>query len=201
MNKIGDYRQPLETQIIADAFIIRLIRPKERNPLSIETLRLLYLAVDSADSNDKINKIIFTGTDDVFASGANLREIAKVNGATAREFAERGQSLMNKIAASRQTSIAAVNGYCFGGALDLALACDKRIASPNASFCHPGANLGIITGWGGTQRLPRLVGESAALEMFLTAKIVDAAEALRLGLIDGISDDPLAESLANYRRM
>jgi len=80
----------------------------------------------------------------------------------------------------------------------LALACHKRIASPNAAFSHPGVSLGIITGWGGTQRLPRLVAEAKALEMFLTAKRVNAVEALRIGLIDKISENPVAESLANY---
>jgi enoyl-CoA hydratase/carnithine racemase len=105
---------------------------------------------------------------------------------------------MSKINASEKETIAAVNGFCFGGALDLALACDKRIASPNAVFSHPGANLGIITGWGGTQRLPRLVGEAKALEMFMTAKRVAANEALKIGLIDKISENPLAETLANY---
>ena len=92
------------------------------------------------------------------------------------------------------TAIAAVNGFCFGGALDLALACDVRIASENAEFCHPGADLGIMTGWGGTQRLPRLVGEAAALEMFLTARRLRAPEALSIGLVDQMADDPLAPS-------
>jgi enoyl-CoA hydratase/carnithine racemase len=105
---------------------------------------------------------------------------------------------MKKIADAKQTTIAVINGFCFGGALDLALACDKRIASPNAVFSHPGANLGIVTGWGGTKRLPRLVGEAKALEIFLTAKRVAAVEALRIGLIDKISENPLAELLANY---
>jgi enoyl-CoA hydratase/carnithine racemase len=126
-----------------------------------------------------------------------LREIAKISENSAREFALRGQNLMSKINGSDKKTIAAINGFCFGGALDLVLACDERIASPNATFSHPGVSLGIITGWGGTQRLPRLVGETKALEMFLTAKRVDAAEALRIGLIDKISENPLAESLAN----
>jgi enoyl-CoA hydratase/carnithine racemase len=106
---------------------------------------------------------------------------------------------MNKIATSKKETAAAINGFCFGGALDLALACNKRIASPDAMFSHPGAKLGIITGWGGTQRLPRLIGEAKALEMFLTAKRVNAVEALRIGLIDKISKNPVAELLANYQ--
>jgi enoyl-CoA hydratase/carnithine racemase len=98
---------------------------------------------------------------------------------------------MRKIETCGKRTIAAINGFCFGGALDLALACERRIASPNAVFSHPGVTLGIITGWGGTQRLPRLIGEARALEMFITARRVTASEALETGLIDGISNDPL----------
>jgi len=183
---------------IENKLVVRFNRPEIRSPLSINVLEKLHAVTDNILIDQTIQTVIFTGTDNVFASGADLREIAKVNGDTAREFALRGQTLMIKIAAMPQTTIAAVNGFCFGGALDLALACDKRIASPNAIFSHPGANLGIITGWGGTQRLPRLVGEAKALEIFLTAKRVTAEEALDIGLIDKISENPLRESLANY---
>src|SRR5690606_29730437 len=134
-------------------------------------------------------------TDNIFASGANLREIAVVDSATARGFAERGQRLMGMIADLPQTNIAAINGPCFGGALDLALACDIRIASPNATFCHPGAGLGIITGWGGTQRLPRLVGRANALEMFFTASPIDSARALQIGLVHAFADEPVAAAM------
>lgn len=182
---------------LAKATIIQFNRPGIRNPLSIFVLEELCEILDKARESPAIEKIIFTGRQDVFASGADLREIAAVTKDTAREFALRGQSLMNKIAGAPQTTIAAIDGFCFGGALDLALACDRRIAAPNAVFSHPGANLGIITGWGGTQRLPRLIGEAKALEMFLTAKRVGAIEALQIGLIDKIADNPLAESVAN----
>nr|MBA2735787.1 enoyl-CoA hydratase/isomerase family protein [Pyrinomonadaceae bacterium] len=163
----------------AKSRIIRFNRPEIRSPLSIVVLEELNEILDEIVADSEIETIIFTGKDDAFASGADLREIAAVTKETAREFALRGQNLMNKIAFANQTTIAAINGFCFGGALDLALACDRRIASPNAQFSHPGVGLGIITGWGGTQRLPRLVGESAAMEMFLTAKRIDANEALR----------------------
>lgn len=186
---------PFAVERFHACLIVKFIRPKARNPLSIAALKLLHRFVDLHFSSPDFKKFIFTGTDDVFASGADLREIAKVTTETAREFAERGQSLMKKIADSPKLTIAAVNGFCFGGALDLALSCKRRIASPNAVFCHPGANLGIITGWGGTQRLPRLVGEARALEMFLTAKQIGAQEALRIGLINAISENPLAAAL------
>ena len=172
--------------------VIRFTRPEMRNPLSIGVLGELDKALD--DLTD-IVKVIFTGTGNVFASGADLREIASVNASDAREFALRGQHLMDRIASLPQETIAAVNGYCFGGALDLALACDRRIASPHATFAHPGASLGIITGWGGTQRLPRLVGTANALEMFFTASPIDAARALQIGLVDVIENDPLATML------
>lgn len=173
---------------IGNALVIRFNRPEIRNPLSGDVLTELERIVGDVGLAERV---IFSGVGSVFASGADLREIAEVKAHTAREFAIRGQRLMGAIADLKQTTIAAVNGYCFGGALDLALACDMRIASPNAEFSHPGANLGIITGWGGTQRLPRLVGEAMALEMFMTAKRVNAIEAKAIGLIDHIADDPL----------
>jgi len=188
----------LIVKTLAETVIIQFNRPEIRSPISIFVLEELHKIIDETIENQKIEKIIFTGAADVFASGADLREIARVRKETAREFAVRGQTLMNKIAGARPNTIAAINGYCFGGALDLALSCKIRIAAPNALFSHPGANLGIITGWGGTQRLPRLIGEAKALEMFLTAKIVDAGEALRISLIDKVSENPLEESLANY---
>ena len=188
---------PIRAERCHEGLIIKFIRPQARNPLSIATLKLLHKIVDSNFSHPEFKKFVFTGTKDVFASGADLREITEIAAGDAKEFARRGQSLMKKIADSPKLTIAAVNGFCFGGALDLALACDIRIAAPDAVFCHPGANLGIITGWGGTQRLPRLIGEAAALEMFLTARKVDAQEALRIGLIDRVADNPLAAALEN----
>ena len=147
--------------------------------------------LDTIDSRP----LIFTGENDVFASGADLRQIAAVAADKAEEFALRGQRLMTRIAALPQTTVAAVNGFCFGGALDLALACDRLIASPNAKFAHPGAGLGIITGWGGTQRLPRLIGTANTLEMFFSATPVDAERALAIGLVDEIVADSLSAAL------
>ncbi len=186
----------LQLEVSGKILIVRFTRPEARNPLSLSVLTQLNEIVVSCAANSNVEALIFTGTADVFASGANLNEIASVTPETAKEFAQRGQNLMNKIAALPQMTIAAINGYCYGGALDLALACDHRIASPNATFAHPGTGLGIITGWGGTQRLPRQIGQAKALEMFFTAEPVDALEALRIGLIDLIADDIIAESLA-----
>lgn len=172
--------------------LITFNRPEIRSPLSVELLESVDGFLD-AEFDSSRRPVVFTGRGGVFASGADLREIAALSAEEARSFALRGQDLMNKIADT--VAIAAVNGYCFGGALDLALACKKRFAGPDAVFSHPGANLGIMTGWGGTQRLPRLIGAAAAAEMFFTATRVDALEALRIGLVDRIEDDPLAAAV------
>ncbi|MDT4953025.1 MAG: enoyl-CoA hydratase [Acidobacteriota bacterium] len=164
--------------------ILRINRPAERNSLSVATLKELDAVVSSLIARTDINAIIFTGTSDVFASGADIRELRALTPATAREFATRGQRLFQKIADAKQLTIAAINGYCMGGGLDLALACDLRCASPGAIFAHPGARLGIITGWGGTQRLPRLIGTARALEMFASAKRVTSNEAYEMGLVN-----------------
>ena len=177
------------------ARIVRFVRPEIRSPLSIGVIEQLSAIVSTAANGSGVERLIFTGSGDVFASGADLREIAKVDGESAPAFARRGQDLMSRIAELPIDTVAAVNGICFGGALDLALACKRRIASPSALFAHPGANLGIITGWGGTQRLPRLIGQARALEMFFSARRVSAADALALGLVDEVVDDPLARVL------
>ena len=179
-----------------DVLVIRFARPQIRSPLSVEVLEALIDTVGTISADSGIKGLIFTGTDNVFASGADLREIAAVRSETAPEFSLRGQGLMGQIAEMPQVTIAAINGYCFGGALDLALACKKRIASPVAKFAHPGAGLGIITGWGGTQRLPRLVGRTYALEIFFTAEPINAERALAIGLIDEIANDPLERALS-----
>ena len=177
------------------ALVITFDRPEIRNPLSVHVLESLDAILDDHDSLAELNAIIFTGTAEAFASGADIREIAAVTLEAAREFSLRGQRLMNRIAELDPLTIAAVNGFCFGGGLDLALACDRRIASPNAVFSHPGSGLGIITGWGGTQRLPRLIGQANALEMFFTAGRITPDMALRVGLVDEVSEDACQAAL------
>lgn len=184
----------LSTEYIDDSIVLRFTRPEIRNPLSQEVVERLHEIVDEISAS-KLQRVIFTGSGDAFASGANLKEIAALTAAKAPEFARLGQSLMQKIDELPQLVIAAINGHCFGGALDLALACDRRIASPVATFCHPGTGLGIITGWSGTQRLPRLIGSANASEMFFTASPIGAERALRIGLIDEIADDVIAQAL------
>lgn len=184
------------TTVLSDSTaIIRFNRPTERNPLSVATLDQLRAEFSTLTARNDVHAIIFTGTDDVFSSGANIRELTKLDSQSAERFAKFGQDLFQLIANARQVTIAAINGYCMGGALDLTLACDVRVASRDAVFGHPGAQLGIITGWGGTQRLPRLVGQARALEILLTARRLTSQEALDIGLVTGLSDPVLDYAL------
>ncbi len=138
--------------------------------------------------------LVVAGSAKFFSAGADLNEIAELGPAT-YEFAKLGQTLMRAIHEFPAPVYAAISGYCMGGGLDLALACHHRIASPEAVFGHRGAALGLITGWGGTQRLPRLVGKAVALQMFVAAETIGAEQALKLGLVDAIADDPVQEAL------
>lgn len=131
-----------------------------------------------------------------FSAGADLNEIARLKGPGALAFADAGQKLMNLIEQFPAPVFAAISGYCMGGGLDLALACHRRIAAPNAIFGHRGAALGLITGWGGTQRLPRLIGKARALEMLVAAEKTHAGRALHIGLVDAVADDPAAEAVS-----
>ena len=130
-----------------------------------------------------------------FSVGADLNEIAKLTGSEAYEFSAIGQALMHAIATYPAFVIAAIEGHCMGGGLDLALACHRRIAAPSAVFGHRGTALGLVTGWGGTQRLPRLIGKGRAQELLIAAEKLSATRARGIGLVETIADDPVAEAL------
>jgi enoyl-CoA hydratase len=132
-----------------------------------------------------------------FATGAELEEISSLDGLAARDFARVGQKLFQEIALFPVPVVAAVRGFCLGGAFDLALACHHRVATYDASFGHPGAALGLMTGWGGTQRLPRLLGKSAALQILISGERIPATQAYTLGLADElVSSSELVEHAA-----
>jgi enoyl-CoA hydratase len=143
--------------------------------------------------------VVITGNSRFFSAGADLGEIAALTAPDAYQFSKMGQRLMDTIASFRAPVIAAITGYCLGGGLDLALACHGRIASQHAIFGHWGAALGLITGWGGTQRLSRLIGKGTALELLVAAEKIHARQALRLGLVDGIVNDPVKEALGRLK--
>ncbi|HEV3468365.1 MAG TPA: enoyl-CoA hydratase/isomerase family protein [Pyrinomonadaceae bacterium] len=171
--------------------VLRLNRPAERNPLSVSTLDALERLFSSLAARAEVHAVIITGAADVFASGADIRELSALSAESARAFAERGQRLFRQIEEARPLTVAAVNGFCMGGGLDLALACRLRVAAPGAVFAHPGARLGIITGWGGTQRLPRFVGDALAFEMLLAGRRLSGSEAFAAGLVHHLSEQPL----------
>ena len=135
--------------------------------------------------------LVIAGNDKFFSAGAELSEIAALDGPSAYEFSKMGQGLMDTIDQFPAPVYAAVSGYCMGGGLDLVLACHRRIASSHALFGHRGAALGLMTGWGGTQRLPRLIGKGHALALFAAAEKITAAHALQMGLVDVIAQDPV----------
>lgn len=139
--------------------------------------------------------LVICGNQKFFCAGADLQEISVLGALSAYTFSKMGQALMLAVENFPAPVYAAVAGYCMGGGLDLALACRYRIASPQALFGHRGAALGLITGWGGTQRLPRLVGKGRALQMFVASEKVAADAALQMGLIDAIAKDPVAEAI------
>ena len=175
------------------ATILRLLSPDGTNRLSRACVLALTEAVRELARAP--HPLIITGNHKFFSAGAELSEIVALTGPTAYAFSHMGQALMNEIGCFPAPVIAAVGGYCMGGGLDLALACHRRIASPHAVFGHRGAALGLITGWGGTQRLPRLVGKTRALQMMIEAEKVHAREALRIGLVNQIAEDPVSAAL------
>jgi enoyl-CoA hydratase/carnithine racemase len=178
--------------------ILQLVSADGTNRLSHAVIAELIPAVESLSieaARNQIKALIITGNERFFSVGANLKEISQLTATDALQSARRGQALMNSLASFSVPVIAAVRGYCMGGAMDMALACGYRIAAPNAVFGHRGAALGIMTGWGGTQRLPRLIGKARALEIFITAEKVSAARAYEIGLVNAIADDPVRSAL------
>jgi enoyl-CoA hydratase/carnithine racemase len=185
------------TESAGQVRILRLTSPDGINRLTRACVLELIAVLDemTGELKKQISPLIITGNRNFFSVGADLDEIAGLTGPEAYEFSAMGQTLMNAIASHPAPVIAAIEGHCMGGGLDLALACHRRIAAPHSVFGHRGAALGLMTGWGGTQRLPRLIGKSRALELFITAEKITAARALEIGMVDAIADDPVAAAI------
>jgi enoyl-CoA hydratase len=166
--------------------IITINRPDKRNALNIKTREEGAALLDQLRKDDSVGVVVFTGAGDkAFVAGADIGEFAGRTAITQRDVMT-SRSLFTAIDTFPKPVIAMINGYCLGGGCELALACDIRIASENASFGQPEINLGIIPGGGGTQRLPRLVGEGRAMEMILTGEIIDAQTAFAIGLVNHV---------------
>jgi enoyl-CoA hydratase/carnithine racemase len=173
--------------------VLRLRSDDGTNRMSRDCVAALTAALGGLAREAK--PLVIAGNRRFYSAGADLAEIAALNGPAARDFSRMGQCLMNAIEHFPVPVYAAVEGYCVGGGLGLALACHRRIASPRAIFGHGGAALGLITGWGGTQRLSRLIGKGRSLAMLVVAEKIHAHEAKRIGLVDAVVDDPIAESV------
>jgi enoyl-CoA hydratase len=190
----------IELSRVEEFALIRLNRPQALNALSFKLVEDLSRAIDEAAASGA-RALLVTGTGEkAFCAGADIAELAGRTLAQTKRGAELGQAVMAKIERLPMPSVAIVNGYAFGGGLELALACTFRLVTPNAKLGLPEIKLGIIPGYGGTQRLPRAVGEARALEMILTAKTVDAQTALAWGLASRLVEgDPLAAGIAFAR--
>ena len=172
---------------------ITINRPKQLNALNIKTIQELLVAVKEVESDNNIKCVIFTGSESkAFIAGADIKEFSEYNSVQAAEMAENGHTLFNLIENLSKPAIAAINGFALGGGLELALACHIRIASSNAKMGLPEVSLGVIPGYGGTQRLAHLIGKGRAMEMILTTQMVDANKAMEIGLINNVcSQDEL----------
>ncbi|HEV2130787.1 MAG TPA: enoyl-CoA hydratase-related protein [Longimicrobiaceae bacterium] len=175
-------------------------RPDKLNALNEQTIRELTEAVGEITDDDEVRGIVLTGVGQkAFVAGADIGELAKMGPVDGIEVSRLGQRVFRQIELSRKPMIAAVNGFALGGGCELALACHLRIASENAKFGLPEVKLGIIPGYGGTLRLPRIVGKGRALELILTGEMIDAHEAHRIGLANRVV--PQEELLDETRKL
>ena len=164
-----------------------------------KTIKELSQAVDDLEKDKTIKVAILTGAGKAFIAGADIKQMSEMTPLEAKEFAEMGHSTLMKIEQSWLPFIAAVNGFALGGGCEFMMACDICIASVNAKIGQPEINLGVHPGFGGTQRLPRLVGRNKAKELLLTGRTIDANEAYRIGLINKVvEDDKLMEEVNTF---
>ncbi|MFC6990451.1 enoyl-CoA hydratase/isomerase family protein [Haladaptatus sp. GCM10025707] len=175
--------------------VVTLDRPAQRNALTVDGLEALSEAVTETDAT----VVYIHGAGSAFSAGADLSEVRDLDGQAAKEFAELGQRVAADIENAEAVTVAGIDGAARGGGVELALACDVRVATQRATFAEPGVVFGLFGAWGGTVRLPKIVGQGEALDIGLTGRIIDADEALRVGLISQITENPqaVAERIAS----
>ena len=181
---------------------ITINRESQMNALTIETIQEVGLAHDVALADDAVKGILITGSGNkAFIAGADIKEFSDFSVDEANDMSAAGHGVFNKLEHSPKPVLAAINGFALGGGLELAMACHMRIASENARFGQPEVNLGLIPGYGGTQRLIRLAGHGKALELLMTGNMIDAAEAHRIGLVNSVASQeelmPVCQKLLN----
>lgn len=179
--------QNLLVEIKEKTAVVKINRPDKLNALNAVTMEELKNVFTELNSNEDVYVIILTGSGEkAFVAGADISELNKLNMISGKEFSEKGQEIFNLIENSTKPVIAAVNGFALGGGCEIALACHIRLASENAKFGQPEVNLGIIPGYGGTQRLTRLINSGRAAEYILSGDMIDANEAYRIGLVNHV---------------
>ena len=192
--------QTLNLEFDKNTAVITINRPDKLNALNAQVIDELENCITSLNDNADVYVVIITGAGEkAFVAGADIFQLNKLNMIEGKKFAERGQKVFNLIENLNKPVIAAVNGFALGGGCELALSCHIRIASENAKFGQPEINLGTIPGFGGTQRLTRLINSSRSMELILTGDMVDANEAFRLGLVNKVY--PLAELMTKAKEM
>ena len=191
---------PVEFSRRDEFAVITLNRPEALNALSFEIVRQIGEAIDEADASDARCLIITGAGERAFCAGADISEF--MGRTVQQEIAdtERGQNTFARLDSLRIPSLAAINGFALGGGLELAMACTLRVATPNAKMGLPEIKLALIPGYGGTQRLPRLVGEGRALDMVMTGRMVDAQEAQAMGLVNRVIEGDALEGAMAYAR-
>src|SRR3979490_890221 len=177
-------------------------RPKVLNALNMATMEDLRAAVHDIKNDAAIRVVILTGAGEkAFIAGADIGELGKNDAVAAKEYTHRGQSVLNLIESCGKPVIACINGFALGGGCEIAMACTLRLASENAKLGQPEVKLGIIPGYGGTQRLPRLVGKGLAMQLVLAGEMITAQEAYRIGLVNEVTTaaelSPRAEAIAS----
>ncbi|HEY2855634.1 MAG TPA: enoyl-CoA hydratase-related protein [Gemmatimonadaceae bacterium] len=161
-------------------------RPDKLNALNAALIGELGTAIDELQSRDDVAGIILTGAGRAFVAGADISELSNQNAVDGKRLARRGQEIFRRFELSAKPTLAAVNGFALGGGCELAMSCQLRLASEAAKFGQPEVKLGLIPGYGGTQRLPRLVGRGRAMQLILTGEMIDAQEAYRIGLVNRV---------------
>jgi len=177
--------QTIRTELTDNTLFIYINRPDKMNALNQQVMAELALAVDEVYSNREIKSAVITGTGEkAFVAGADISEFLKLSNQEGIELAKKGHAIFKNIEDSPKPIIAAINGFALGGGCELAMACHFRIASNNAAFGQPEVKLGLIPGYGGTQRLTALIGKGKAMELMMTGEMISAADALSWGLVN-----------------
>jgi enoyl-CoA hydratase len=165
---------------------ITINRPDKLNALDTATIAQLGVYIDDAERNSEVGAIILTGAGRAFAAGADIVELSTLSATAAQALSASGQRVFRRFETSRKPTIAAVNGFALGAGCEIAMCCHVRVAADTAKLGQPEVKLGLAPGYGGTQRLPRLVGKGRALQLLMTGETIDAAEALRIGLVNRV---------------